>query len=229
MGRNPEVRPLSEESFDASTITQRQQGSCVLLSTLIDLPPSHLREMIQDRGDGTYLVKFRDGRKTVVSEPSDAERTFYSTTTSGERWVALFEKATGQVLAQAGRGQGDPVVAGRSVPPEEAMLLLTGRRADAHQMAGLGPSGLRTFLAEAQANHEPIVASTSNLASSEGLVNRHAYAISGYDSKTDVVYLQNPHGRGVWQKSPTAEGGRFSMPLRDFYHRFYRITALADQ
>ncbi len=228
-GQTPELRPLAQETFDATQITQRQQGSCVLLSALIDLPPEHLREMVHDRGDGSYLVRFRDGRSTIVQEPSEAERVFYSTTTKGERWPAIFEKATGQVLAAAGRANGDPVAAGRSVPPEEAILLLTGQPADARQMAALGPSGLRQFLIEAQSNHEPIVASVSNLAQGEGLFNRHAYSVRGFDSSTNTVYLQNPHGRGVWQNSSLDEGGRFSMPLTAFYHRFYRITAVNQE
>lgn len=220
--------PLSEESFDSSRLRQHFQGSCVLLSTLLELPPQYLREMITDNHDGTYTVHFRNGREATVTEPSSAERAFFSNTLEGERWPALFEKAVGAVRAQDGVGGGDLVEAGHTIPPAEAIALMTGRRAEFRHIVALGPSGLRQFLIDAQRRHEPIIAGISRADGNTGLIGHHEYAVKGFDARTNMVLVRNPHAQGVWKGSRINENGLFEIPLGEFYNYFHNITALRD-
>lgn len=224
----PETRPLQEESFDSSRIRQRFQGSCVLLSTLLELSPKHLKEMITDNQNGTFTVRFRNGKEATVSDVTEAERSFFSTTFEGERWPALFEKALGAVRASEGVGGGDPITAGRSIPPSEAIALMTGRTAEFRHIVALGPSGLRQFLIDAERRHEPIIAGIANTDGRTGLIGHHEYAVKGFDPRTNTVTLRNPHGRGVWNGSRLNENGLFEMPLHEFYNHYHNITALRD-
>lgn len=225
----PETRPLNEESFDPSRIRQRFQGSCVLLSTLLELPAQHLKEMITDNQNGTVTVRFRNGKEATVSDVTEAERSFFSTTFEGERWPALFEKALGAVRAAEGAGGGDPIAAGRGIPPTEAIALMTGRTAEFRHIVALGPSGLRDFLIEAERRHEPIIAGIANTDSRTGLMGHHEYAVKGFNSRTNMVTLRNPHGRGVWNGSSLNQNGLFEMPLHEFYNHYHNITALRDR
>ncbi len=224
--KQPELKDLSEESFDSSRIRQRFQGSCVLLSTLIDLPAKQLREMITDNHDGTFTVHFRNGKQATVKDVTEAERSFFSTTFEGERWPALFEKAVGTVRASEGVAGGDIIAAGRTIPPTEAMALMTGRTGEFRRISALGPSGLRQFLVEAQRNHEPIIAGISETAGSTGLIGHHEYAVKSFNPFTNMVTLRNPHGTGVWNQSKLDENGLFEMPLKEFYNHYHNITAL---
>ncbi|MFN8611287.1 MAG: C2 family cysteine protease [Vulcanimicrobiota bacterium] len=220
--------PLAQESFDSSRIRQHFQGSCVLLSTLLELPPQYLRQMISDNHDGTYTVHFRNGREATVSEPSSAERAFFSNTLEGERWPAIFEKAVGAVRAQDGVGGGDLVEAGHTIPPTEAIALMTGRTGEFRHMVALGPSGLRQFLIEAQRRHEPIIAGISRADGNTGLIGHHEYAVKGFDERTNMVLVRNPHASGVWKGSRINQNGLFEMPLSEFYNYFHNITAVRD-
>ena len=224
----PETRELSQESFDSSRIRQRFQGSCVLLSTLLELPPQHLREMITDNHNGTFTVHFRNGKEATVTDLTEAERSFYSTTFEGERWPGIFEKAVGTIRAQEGVGGGDMMTAGRTIPPAEAIALMTGRSAEFRRISALGPSGLRQFLIDAERRHEPIIAGISNTAGSTGLIGHHEYAVKGFNPVTNMVTLRNPHGQGVWNRSRLNENGLFEMSLSDFYSHYHNITALRD-
>lgn len=226
--RQPDIQPLNEESFDSSRIRQRFQGSCVLLSTLLELPPQHLREMITDNQDGTFTVRFRNGKQATISDVTEAERSFFSTTFEGERWPALFEKALGAVRASEGVGGGDMITAGRTIPPSEAIALMTGRTAEFRHIVALGPSGLRQFLIDAERRHEPIIAGIAETAGSTGLIGHHEYAVKGFNPRTNMVTLRNPHGQGVWNGSRLNENGLFEMPLNEFYNHYHNITALRD-
>lgn len=225
----PEIQPLSQETFNSSRIRQRFQGSCVLLSTMLELPPQQLRQMITDNQDGTFTVRFRNGKQATVSDVTEAERSFFSTTFEGERWPALFEKAVGAVRASEGVGGGDLIAAGRTIPPSEAMALMTGRSAEFRHIVALGPSGLRQFLIEAQRNHEPIIAGISRTDGRTGLIGHHEYSVQDFDARTNMVTLRNPHGSGVWNGSRLNQNGLFEMPLSEFYHHYHNITALKDQ
>lgn len=225
----PERLPLSQESFDASRLRQHFQGSCVLLSTLLELSPQHLREMIVDNHNGTYTVNFRNGKKATVSDLTTAERAFFSNSLEGERWPGLFEKAVGAVRAAEGVGGGDLIAAGRTIPPSEAIALMTGKTADFRHIVALGPSGLRQFLVEAERRHEPIIAGISRTDGSTGLVGHHEYAVKGFNAQTNMVTLRNPHARGVWHGSQLNQNGLFEMPLNEFYNHYHNITALRDQ
>lgn len=224
----PESKPLDQESFDSSRIRQRFQGSCVLLSTLLELPPRYLREMITDNHDGSFTVHFRNGKEATVSDLTEAERSFYSTTFEGERWPGIFEKAVGVVRARDGAGGGDPVEAGHTIPPAEAIALMTGRTAEFRHIVALGPSGLRQFLIDAERRHEPIIAGIARTAGSTGLMGHHEYAVKGFNPLTNMVTLRNPHGQGVWNRSRLNENGLFEMPLTEFYNHYHNITALRD-
>ena len=224
----PDRLPLDQESFDSSRLRQHFQGSCVLLSTLLELSPQHLREMIVDNHNGTYTVHFRNGKEATISDLTPAERAFFSNSLEGERWPGLFEKAVGAVRASEGVGGGDLITAGRTIPPAEAIALMTGKTAEFRHIVALGPSGLRQFLVDAQRRHEPIIAGISRTDSSTGLIGHHEYAVKGFNPLTNMVTLRNPHARGVWHGSKLNENGLFEMPLGEFYNHYHNITALRD-
>jgi len=224
----PDRVPLDQESFDSSRLRQHFQGSCVLLSTLLELPPQHLREMIQDNHNGTYTVHFRNGKEATVSDLTPAERAFFSNSFEGERWPGLFEKALGAVRASEGVAGGDLIAAGSTIPTAEAIALMTGKTGEFRHIVALGPSGLRQFLIDAQRRHEPIIAGISRTDGSTGLIGHHEYAVKGFNPRTNMVTLRNPHAQGVWHGSKLNQNGLFEMPLNEFYNHYHNITAVRD-
>ena len=72
-----------------------------------------------------------------------------------------------------------------------------------------------------------------------GITPNHAYAVLGYDAKTDAIRLWNPHGDSFTPKGTPSllngdvrVEGRFSVPLSDFVQQFsglaFETTEVVD-
>jgi len=237
----PATGPLSQESFDPSQIKQGSDGTCILLTSMASKSPEELRQMVTDNGNGTYTVKFADGRTATVPEPTEAQRRYHSTGPNGERWPAVMELAARDILTKAGQ---DP---DKGVPPEEAFRLVTGQPGQTLVMTKVPeevpnpPAEVRydqlgQTLTDALARGGPVIAGTANHAGlpepynkieelRNGLVNGHMYSVQGFDPETNQVTLRNPHGQGEYQMRPDGvDDGTFKMPLDEFYANFFNVV-----
>ena len=83
------------------------------------------------------------------------------------------------------------------------------------------------MLAKAFAEKRLVTCGTGSGGKVPNVAGNHAYAVTGYDAKTDRISLWNPHGQtftpkgeaGLKNGYPT-KGGRFSMPLPEFMQAF---------
>jgi hypothetical protein len=228
-------RPLAEEDIVPDHLTQGVIGSCVLLSSLLGTEVNTLVSMMLAKEDGTYEVRFPDGAKETVREPSLAERLFHSHGANGDRWPAVIEIAAAQRLIGQGQRADDGlrgVIEG--IDPEFAIPAMTGRAADKRSLDELTPEQTRDLLQEAMASGGPVICGSRPTASGDfinveelhnGIANGHCYAIKGFDPATGTVELRNPWHKGEWEHgSDPTDDGAFEMPLRDFYASFRWVT-----
>lgn len=230
--------PLESEDMDPLATRQNRLGSCVLLSTAAGLAPDQIEGLFQTGPAGEIRVNFRDGEDETVFELTPAERLFHARGTSGERWPGLLEVAMGQRLARKQRSAGSVRQAADGVPPQEAILALTGREARLESLDDLNLLATRDLVAEMCSQPGPRICGTRPrpLLKEErafdvetlhnGLQNSHCYTLLDYDPQSDTVGLRNPWGSGPWlMAAESGESGLFRMPLPQFYASFRWVAA----
>jgi hypothetical protein len=197
-------------------------------------------KMITRQPDGHYRVRF--GSQTItVPPPTDAELALLSPAGSG-LWVSVYEKAVGRLRQQQRAGAGAvpsfidllgkggsagtmvEVVTGHQIVRFACKQVRDAKTPRKHE-AKLAEA--RTLLQSAFADKRLVTCGTGSGVKVPGLNGNHAYAVTGYDPKTDCIALWNPHGQTFTPKGrpglpngyPTKEG-RFTMPLADFMQTF---------
>lgn len=234
--------PLQAEDLDPLATRQNRLGSCVLLSTAAGLAPEQLEDLFETGPAGAIRVNFRDGEDETVFELTPAERLFHARGASGERWPGLLEVAMGQRLARQQRSSGSVRQAADGVPPQEAILALTGRETRMESLDELSLLATRDLVAELCSQPGPRICGTRPrpLLKEErafdvetlhnGLQNSHCYTLLDYDPQSDTVGLRNPWGSGPWlMAAESAESGLFRMPLAQFYAGFRWVAAPQPQ
>lgn len=227
--------PLQEESTEPFEIRQGRLGSCVMLSAGAGMSKEDLAGLVTPNPDGSATVHFRDGDEEIVGELTPAERLFHATGEAGARWPGLLEMGMGQRLArkQGGAGDGSARSAADGVPPEEAVLALTGRPAARVSLDEISLVETRRVLADVCSRPgprlcgtrpEPILKDHQEFdveSLHNGIQNSHAYTLLGYDEATDTVRLRNPQHKRPWAMAPEGqETGLFEMPVAHFYASF---------
>lgn len=234
--------PLAEESIEPHQITQGTVGSCVMLSTLIGCSADHLRAMVVEENGKTVVVRFPDGSREEVTEPTLAERFYHARGGDGDRWPAVLEKAMAQKLFQEQRA-GDRSLRSAidGIDPERALEVLTGQTAVKYSLDEATLDQTREHLHRLCGNggperpvneptRQPVICASRPEALGDfisveelhnGIVNSHCYAVLDFDPERDIVTLQNPWHRKEWRGSTDGnDDGRFEMPLLDFYCSF---------
>lgn len=232
-----EAPPLQDEDMDPLAMRQNRAGSCVLLSTAGGLGEAEVERLFEARSPGEVTVRFQDGEEEIVYELTPAERLYHATGTTGQRWPGLLEVAIGQRLARKLRSADSARQAADGVPPEEAILALTGRPARKDSLDELSLEQTRALLADLCSRPGPRICGSRPLpllkgeqfdveTLHNGIQNSHAYTVLGYDEATDTVRLRNPWNKNPWLLSGAApEAGVFEMPLAQFYASFRWVAA----
>lgn len=242
----PEV--FAENQPRLEDVNQGAIGDCFFLAplgALIHRDPERVRRMIRTNEDGTFTVSFGNGRTVRIAPPTDIELATSSSTDKGGRWVPILEKAFATVRneerPESKRKESETDVIARGGATGPSIRTLTGRPFKRFTIRAKGKSEtpptdeeaaarlpeLRRIIASAVAEERLICAGTPKTVATPGVPGRHAYAIVGFDEKTDSVRIWNPHGNSFKPKGeaglrtgyPTKDGF-FTVPLADFVRIF---------
>jgi Calpain family cysteine protease len=240
-----ELFPKGRPTFEA--VHQGKLGDCFCLAPLGSMcsrDPEELVHRIAKKSDGTYDVRI--GKETFnVVGPTDAEIALSASAEGDGIWVNVYEKAVGamkmKVLPSADRPitSLDIVTKGGSAgtmmgaltghPIERFSLTLFHGESASETERDARLKELREKLVKAFDDKKLVTTGTNkNVSPKPPSINgNHAYAILGYDSKTDRIQVWNPHGQTFTPKGPPSletgyatSKGKFEMPLGDFVKVF---------
>jgi hypothetical protein len=223
--------------------SQGKLGDCFCLAPLgamVCREPKDVVRMIRPQADGSYKVRL--GAKDVtVPALTDAELALTGTAGPGGVWVNVYEKAVGlHRKAEAGADSPSPIdLLGKGGSAGTMVGVVTGHPIErfsckfakdpattpAERDAKLAE--LRSKLTAAFTEKRLVTCGTATGVTTPGVNGNHAYAVTGYDPKTDEILLWNPHGQsftpkgaaGIEHGYPT-KGGRFRVPLPEYVRVF---------
>lgn len=195
---------------------QGRLGSCFCLAPLTALiysDPKAASTLIKPSADGTKItVTFGKDNAVVITPITDGELALATTTGENGIWAATYEKAVGQLrmsdkAAEEGATPLSTVSKGGSAGT--MLSVLTGKeikrytckpwfedskatKADQDKQI----ADMRIAFKAATADHRLMTGGTSGKTRKVPSLSRgHAYALLGYDAKTDMVTLRDPHGQ----------------------------------
>jgi hypothetical protein len=221
---------------------------------------SDLKKMITPQKGGGYEVRFGSGEKVVVAPLTDAELALSGTTGDEGVWLPVLEKALGTLRREANPTKyametaTDAIAGGGS--SATIVRMLTGKQTEritlkivprnnpkmtdgkpvvvttrpAGDLAGLAAQ-VRTKVGAALADKRLVTTGTGTEPQPPGISGKHAYAVLGYDAKTDRLRIWNPHGNTFRPKGepglkfgyPTA-AGVFEVPVVEFVQIFRGVS-----
>ena len=235
------------------TIHQGKLGNCFCLAPLaavLHTTPDRVTAMFHPRSNGEYLVTFGP-RKVIVTAPTDAEIAQTSSNENDGMWINLYEKAIGQSRLMDkpdDEREGSAIDAmARGGSAGTMLAYITGHKIqrfscswakdDKHSVSQREQimNQMRQYLSAAVKHHQPMTCGTLST-TTPGITPNHAYAVLGYDAKSDRIALWNPHGTSYTPKGPEGlehgyarQDGTFSMPLHDFVQQFAGLAVETDQ
>jgi hypothetical protein len=223
---------LFVDGISEADISQRGAGDCYFLAALAAVArtqPELLKNAIAQNPDGTVTVTFHSGGQRVPITVDadlprlrlpllDAANVYGGSTTPGELWPALVEKAYAQW-----KGGYDAI--GNGGYPAEALVALTGKAAASLMLRGLEPTAIAARLEELSKGGAAITATTPENVQATGIVSHHVYTVDGAQLHEGEwwVKLRNPWARG----EPAGFGvndGEFMMPAKDFVNTFSSVS-----
>jgi len=230
---------------ELTTIRQGKLGNCFSLApvgAMLQRNPAEMMEHFSTLTNGNYAVRI--GARTVeVTPPTPAEIALTSVNSRPEIWLNVYEKAIGtaRILDQlvATRTNSALDALGKGGSAGTMLASLTGKEirrfsfkfakgTNAHDTAQLAKklSELREQLTAATAQNILMTCGTLKVTTPD-LTPNHAYAVLGYETKTDLVRLWNPHGQNFQPNGapsatngyPTAHGV-FALPVTEYVRQF---------
>lgn len=207
---------------DPNSIRQNREGSCWLLSAMSQMRPEEIQNMVRQTRDGRVVVQFPGRPPEVVSSLTEAERRIYSN--SNGDWAAYIEKAAAQHYAR----QDQDINGGRGSRAYD-LLRGTGGEVISMRQAGNGvdgrePAQVGRILEQALSQGRMVTTGIDDNDFNRGVSNAqtdgHAYAVVGYDPRTQTVTLRNPWGNGERADRDGRNDGTFTMSLREFQVTF---------
>jgi hypothetical protein len=235
---------FSDNAPHLEGIRQGPLGDCWIVSAIgaaVHFHPLLLKEMILPRPDGSWTVKFLNGRSVFVNRLTDSQIALSSTTGDQGLWLNVLEQAFGQVreaLMPKTRGMPelDAISLGGNACP--SITRLTGNACRRFAIRRIHAKAFPPDLARrpelvAQVRNIIRLAVTSKrlicagtTPSGEfppGIHRRHYYAVLGYHPESDTVTLWNPLGDNFEPKGAPglrngyAEvNGILHVPVHDF-------------
>lgn len=243
--------------FDA--LRQGGMGDCFALAplgALLARDPAAVKKMMTEVPGGRYKVTFAD--KAVELAPfTDGEFAMaggWSENTGC--WVRVYEKALGQYMRDR---KGEPAekslaadVIGHGGTPAPVIAALTGHATapfvlgrlrepnlDAGKKAALLKElrdGLTAAVGKRLVTLGTPADGTPGVSRVPGVPAHHLYAVIGYDPKTDVLTIWNPHGNEFTPKGPdgiengyTKKDGVFKAPLNEVAQWAGRVVSETDK
>lgn len=222
---------------------QGRLGSCFCLAPLSAMAytdPKALTALFKPSADGSKItVTFGKNHPVEVTRLTDGEIALAATTGDNGVWAATYEKAVGQLRLADRNSDASPTplsVVARGGSAGTMLSVLTG---NAIQRFSCKPwfedaktpkaeldrklVELRALLKSATADKRLMTAGTSGKTRKVPRLSRgHAYGVLGYDAKTDLVTIRDPHGQTFKPKgSPglvngyTINQGIFQAPLTE--------------
>jgi hypothetical protein len=228
-------------------IRQGKLGDCFCLAPLgamLARSPQEVVDRFVRQPDNSYQFVF--GTSPVrVTAPTDAEMALTAASEQDGLWVSLYEKAVGtdRLQGKSGTSATGSVIdsIGKGGSAGTMLARLTG-----HKITRFGCSAARKAATPAeretqlQALRKQLVATMqghrlatcgTQKTTTPGITPNHAYAVLGYDEKTDALQLWNPHGDSFKPKGAegleygyTRKAGVFSIPLADFVMQFSGVA-----
>lgn len=205
---------VSKISLDV--LEQGKLGDCFCLApmgAMLHRDPKEVARLFTPGDPGFVKVTLGGTRTFRVAIPTDAERALMATTDGSGVWANCYEKAVGQMRRKK-EDLNHPTelsVVTRGGSAGAMLSILTG-----HQIERASCSPFRDKKANEQQKQELLQEIRRQMKSTQaagrlicggtgsgktaaghkppGVRGSHAYAILGYDEKTDVVTLWDPHG-----------------------------------
>lgn len=225
---------LSAEAIAEQRMRQGSLGDCWLLAALMataQSDPDFLAENITLRDDGTWDVTlYEDGEPVQVNvRPEQLARNGARAETMGAQeqrdgqndwyddeigYMSIYEQAAINHLGP----DYESVIADT---PSAGIELITGASSDGSSLASWNGQPTIEQLATAVDEGRPITVMTDPLMTFRGdLTNAHVYQVSGVDTATNEVILQNPWGDG------SSMPGEVRVPMDFFYENNIVMTGV---
>ena len=237
------VGPLFRDGVSPHDVQQGWIEDCYFpaaMGALADVAPQVIKDMVNDHGDGTYTVKFREGRASVEIKvdadlyvrPSGAPLYGGSDEThrsakSMELWHALVEKAWA-----AWYGSYHDIGQGGS--PSEVFEAVLGKPGVVELVRPSSRDRIWNELKAAVDSKRPSSLTThgeerDSLYKNTGLYSDHAYSVLGYKETggKQLITLRNPWG----ESEPSGNGkndGVFDIDVNDaakYFDGFHTVEA----
>jgi hypothetical protein len=236
-----------------SAMRQGRLGDCHFLGPLGSMVfrrPSEVKEMIKGDQEHGYKVHFPRRPPTAISPLTDTELALFSSAGSNGIWLAVMEKACGELRRRGNHVTApddfDALVEGPAKTRID-LALLTGHHPD--PLVIPAPSQSLEFkqaerkLREAllRTNHSKHLCTASSRNENKakappGMAGSHSYAVLGFNKSNDTIHLWNPwgheftpKGREGLQSGYKTMHGAFEMPLKDFVHEFSVVCCESNQ
>jgi hypothetical protein len=239
-----ELFPQSLPSFTATH--QGALGDCPFVSTVgavVYRNPADIKAMFKQNTDRSFVVTFGNGNAVRIAHLTDADIAMWSSAGPNGLWFTVLEKAYRKSLVQSNKQAGDkPANIYEKFASSHTVEIFSGHKIhkielkefkfDSHKLVSL-----RNALSNAQ--RENLLMKTGTPGEGGGKAKElpphvphgHAFAILGYDNKSDLVEVWNPWGNSVTPKGPDGlengyytKTGRFFVPLKEFVEIFNVIN-----
>jgi hypothetical protein len=224
-------------------ISQGMVGNCFCLAPLgamVARDALDVARMFQPWPGGGHRVAFGNGKTVTIPPLTDAELVLVSSNEGG-RWVNVYERAVAEALSAGKPDAPKPAVAldatASGGQASSVMELLTGhaaRIAWCRQPGGanvptVSSAELRALLAD-NVGKRLVCTGTTPDEATPGISPRHAYAVIGFDARSGMVKVWNPHGNTFRPNGPAGPkngystvDGVFSVPLDEFRGLFIGV------
>jgi Calpain family cysteine protease len=229
-----ELFPQALPEFEATH--QGALGDCPFVSTvgaLVYRNPSAVKSLFTENPDGSTTVNMGSGQSVKITHITDSDIALFSSAGTNGLWLTILEKAYRRVLVTTEHPDKkiyDGFSSGQTIQVldgfETKKFPLGKVHANASQL-----SELRQGLFLAQSEHRLIKAGTPEGKKTPGITLGHEYAILGYDKRTDVCHVWNPHGNNFTPKGSdslqngyTTKRGEFDIPLKDLIQIFSDVN-----
>lgn len=241
---NPQLFPQGIDSIRPEHIQQGEYGTCTILAAAAAMAANPagkkaLFEMIVQKPDGQFEVRFPGEKPLTVKRPTDAELILHASSGPDGLWLSVLEKAFVRRMEQQLQGKSEEEVekaVNSGYYLSEGIRLLTGHQAQDGSVTATPLSQLRHFFSQTLAENRIVLLTLnpeSDLAKSkalkektkrneevyaDGLVGLHAYSVIGYDPASDRVTLRNPWNHtelldGQGQPADGVDDGVFQVSL----------------
>jgi hypothetical protein len=195
-------QPLYANGINPDDVKQGQVGDCYFLATLSAIAneqPQYIQDMFIDNGDNTYTVRFfnNNGVAEYVTVDRFLAKASWGAAyadASTEMWVALAEKAYAQLAESKWSRKSTSTNSYDSISSgwmSDVIPQVTAMGAVAKSISLTTKAQLITL---ANSNTLLTAGFVHGTIAGDGIVNGHAYTITGYDAATDKFFLRNPWG-----------------------------------